>query len=116
MWSLFDPKKVPHLTDLYGDEFERAYLEAERQGLYERQVPARQLYGRMMRTLAQTGNGWMTFKDASNRTCNQTGPSGQVVHLSNLCTEIIEVTNQAETAVCNLGSINLGRLVDIRRG
>jgi ribonucleoside-diphosphate reductase alpha chain len=65
-----------------------------------------------MRTLAQTGNGWMTFKDPSNRRCNQTGTNGRVVHLSNLCTEIIEVTNQDETAVCNLGSINLGALVD----
>ncbi len=65
----------------------------------------------MMRTLAETGNGWMTFKDASNLKCNQTGETGNVVHLSNLCTEILEVTNQAETAVCNLGSINLGRMV-----
>ena len=121
-WSLFDPKKVPHLTDLFGAEFERAYVEAESQKLYERQVPARQLYARMMRTLAQTGNGWMTFKDPANARCNQTtdalvdGPDGQsvhprVVHLSNLCTEILEVTNDAETAVCNLGSINLGHFV-----
>lgn len=110
-WSLFDPKVVPHLTDLYGDEFRHAYLAAEQAGLYERQVSARQLYSRMMRTLAQTGNGWITFKDASNLKCNQTGEPGNVVHLSNLCTEILEVTNQQETAVCNLGSVNLGRLV-----
>ena len=116
-WSLFDPKKVPHFVDLYGEEFEAAYLAAEAEGLYERQVPARQLYSRMMRTLAETGNGWMTFKDASNSKCNQTGSSGddeegpRVVHLSNLCTEILEVTDQAETAVCNLGSVNLGAMV-----
>jgi ribonucleoside-diphosphate reductase alpha chain len=121
-WSLFDPKKVPHLTDLFGEEFERAYVEAESQKLYERQMPARQLYARMMRTLAQTGNGWMTFKDPANARCNQTsdtvidGPDGnpvhpRVVHLSNLCTEILEVTNDTETAVCNLGSINLGHFV-----
>jgi ribonucleoside-diphosphate reductase alpha chain len=71
-WSLFDPKVVPHLTDLYG---------------------------------------WVTFKDSSNLKCNQTGKDGNVVHLSNLCTEILEVTSQDETAVCNLGSVNLGRLV-----
>ncbi len=116
MWSLFDPKKVPHLVDLYGEEFEAAYLAAEEQGLHERQLPARQLYGRMMRTLAQTGNGWMTFKDASNSKCNQTGGNSRrggrnVVHLSNLCTEILEVTDQDNTAVCNLGSINLGQFV-----
>jgi ribonucleoside-diphosphate reductase alpha chain len=115
-WSLFDPKVVPHFTDLYGEEFERAYEQAEREGLAQRQVPARELYSRMMRTLAQTGNGWMTFKDHSNAKCNQTGsiaPDGQrhVVHLSNLCTEIIEVTSREETAVCNLGSVNIGRFV-----
>jgi len=116
-WSLFDPKKVPHFVDMYGDEFERAYIEAEEAGLYERQVSARDLYSRMMRTLAQTGNGWMTFKDASNLKCNQTGAPAakgeapRVVHLSNLCTEILEVTNQDETAVCNLGSVNLSRMI-----
>ena len=110
-WSLFDPKVVGHLTDLYGEEFERAYLQAEKDELYERQVPARQLYIRMMRSLAQTGNGWMTFKDSSNRKCNQTGADGRVVHLSNLCTEILEITSAEETAVCNLGSVNVGRLV-----
>ena len=55
-WSLFDPAKVPHLTDLYGPGFESAYLKAEEEGAYERQIPARELYSRMMRSLAQTGN------------------------------------------------------------
>ncbi len=63
----------------------------------------------MMRTLAQAGNGWMTFKDACNAKCNQSAAAGNVVHLSNLCTEITEVSIDAETAVCNLGSINLAR-------
>jgi ribonucleoside-diphosphate reductase alpha chain len=110
-WSLFDPKVVPHLTDLYGDAFEKAYAEAEAKGLAMRKVKARDLYARMMKTLAQTGNGWMTFKDISNRKSNQTGQDGNVIHLSNLCTEILEVTSQGETAVCNLGSLNLGRMV-----
>ncbi|MCB9743473.1 MAG: ribonucleoside-diphosphate reductase subunit alpha [Alphaproteobacteria bacterium] len=111
MWSLFDPKEVPHFVDLYGDDFERAYVQAEADGLAMRQLKARDLYARMMRTLAQTGNGWMTFKDACNRKSNQTGHPGRVVHSSNLCTEIVEVTNQGETAVCNLGSVNLARFV-----
>lgn len=106
-WSLFDPDEVPELPDLWGEEFDRAYRAAEEEGRFVRQLPARELYGRMMRTLAQTGNGWMTFKDASNRTCNQTAEPGNVVHLSNLCTEIIEVSSDDETAVCNLGSVNL---------
>jgi ribonucleoside-diphosphate reductase alpha chain len=108
-FSLFDPKSVPELPDLYGEEFERAYQAAERQGLATKTVKARDLYARMMRTLAQTGNGWMTFKDKSNRACNQTALPGRTVHLSNLCTEILEVTSAGETAVCNLGSINLAR-------
>jgi ribonucleoside-diphosphate reductase alpha chain len=108
-WSLFDPKLVPTLPDLWGDDFDRAYEEAEQAGLALKTVKARELYARMMRTLAQTGNGWITFKDKSNRACNQTTLAGRTVHLSNLCTEIIEVTSGDETAVCNLGSINLGR-------
>lgn len=109
VWSLFDPKVVPHFPDLYGDEFEEAYVKAEEEGLFMRQVQARDLYAKMMRTMAQTGNGWMTFKDASNRKSNQTARPENVVHLSNLCTEIIEVTSDSETAVCNLGSINAAR-------
>jgi ribonucleoside-diphosphate reductase alpha chain len=107
-WSLFDPKKVPLLPDIYGKDFEDAYVAAENAGLAFKTVRARELYSKMMRTLAQTGNGWMTFKDKSNRACNQTAKGG-VVHLSNLCTEILEVTSNKETAVCNLGSINLAR-------
>ena len=120
-WSLFDPKKVPELIDTFGDEFRAIYEKAEAAEQYEKQVPARQLYHRMMKTLAETGNGWMTFKDPANEKCNQTGPGtaganaanarDRVVHLSNLCTEILEVTSQDETAVCNLGSINLGEFV-----
>jgi ribonucleoside-diphosphate reductase alpha chain len=119
-WSLFDPKKVPELIDTFGDEFRTIYEQAEADGIYEKQVPARQLYQRMMKSLAETGNGWMTFKDSSNLKCNQTGPGptdeggnsrDRVVHLSNLCTEILEVTSQSETAVCNLGSVNLGEFL-----
>ncbi len=119
-WSLIDPDQAPELVDLWGAAFDARYLELEAEGAVVRTVKARDLYAKMMRTLAQTGNGWMTFKDAANRTCNQTtdqspgAPRGPVVHLSNLCTEIIEVSSDTETAVCNLGSINLAQhlLVD----
>ncbi|MGW2233817.1 ribonucleoside-diphosphate reductase subunit alpha [Streptomyces sp. NPDC001759] len=110
-WSLFSPADAPELVDLWGAEFDAAYRRAEAAGLARRTLPARELYGRMMRTLAQTGNGWMTFKDAANRTANQTAEPGHVVHSSNLCTEILEVTDDGETAVCNLGSVNLGAFV-----
>lgn len=108
MWSLFDPSQVPEFVDLFGEEFDKAYEAAEAAGRAVRQVKARDLYARMMKTLAQTGNGWMTFKDASNKKSNQTGLPQNVIHLSNLCTEILEVTSNDETAVCNLGSVNLG--------
>jgi ribonucleoside-diphosphate reductase alpha chain len=110
-WSLFSPSDVPELVDLWGEEFDAAYRKAEAAGLAQKTMPARDLYGRMMRTLAQTGQGWMTFKDASNRTANQTAEPGHTVHSSNLCTEILEVTDDGETAVCNLGSVNLGAFV-----
>lgn len=110
-WTLFDPKDVPELPDLFGEDFAKAYTKAEADGLGIREVKARELYSRMMRTLAQTGNGWITFKDACNTKSNQTGQNGHVVHSSNLCTEIVEVTSDKETAVCNLGSINLGKFV-----
>ncbi|MFF9477493.1 ribonucleoside-diphosphate reductase subunit alpha [Streptomyces sp. NPDC014733] len=106
-WSLFSPSDAPELVDLWGDAFDAAYRKAEAEGRAAKQVPARVLYSRMMRTLAQTGNGWMTFKDHANRTANQTAEPGKVVHSSNLCTEILEVTDDGETAVCNLGSVNL---------
>ena len=74
LWSLFDPKAVPQFTDLYGEDFAQAYKEAENQNLYTRQIKARELYHRMIKTLAETGNGWMTFKDSSNLKSNQTAP------------------------------------------
>src|SRR5208282_4876359 len=75
------------------------------QGLARKTLRARELYGRMMRVLAQTGNGWMTFKDKSNRACNQTAKPGHTVHLSNLCTEILEVTSTIEIAVRQLDRV-----------
>lgn len=108
-WSLIDPSIAPELVDLWGDEFVAAYKQHEELGNAVKTVKARDLYSKMMRTLAQTGNGWMTFKDASNRTSNQTADPANVIHLSNLCTEILEVTNSDQTAVCNLGSVNLAR-------
>lgn len=111
MWSLFDPKDTPDLVDLWGDNFEQAYLKYEAAGVARKQISARDLYARMMKTLAQTGNGWMNFKDASNAKSNQTLLPGNAIHSSNLCTEILEITNEKETAVCNLGSLNLSKFV-----
>lgn len=68
-WSLFDPKA---LADRYGDDFVYAYERAERDGLAAKSIKARDVYAQMTRTLAETGNGWMTVKDKCNRACKST--------------------------------------------
>ena len=111
VWSLFDPKTCAHLINLFGEDFRNAYLALEADAKFVRQINARDLYARMMKSLAETGNGWMTFKDACNTKSNQTLVPGRIAHSSNLCTEIVEISSEQETAVCNLGSINLARHV-----
>lgn len=110
-WSLFSPLQAPELITTFGEEFENRYHELEAKGKAFKQVSARALYSRMMQTLAETGNGWMCFKDRSNNRSAQTGKEGNVIRSSNLCTEILEIANHDETAVCNLGSINAGAFV-----
>lgn len=116
MWSLFSPNDVPELTETFGEEFEKHYLRYENEGKALKQVPARTLYARMMQTLAETGNGWICFKDKANLRSSQTAQPGNVIHSSNLCTEILEVTSLKETAVCNLGSINLPSFITPQGG
>ena len=65
-------KRCQELVDSYGKEFEKKYKEAEEKGLATKKVSARKLYAKMMKTLAETGNGWMNFKDHSNEKSNQT--------------------------------------------
>lgn len=110
-WSLFCPSVAPELNELYGEAFNEKYKAYEAQELYKKQVPARELYANMIKTLAETGNGWMCFKDKANLRSAQTGKNGNIIHSSNLCTEILEVTDSDHTAVCNLGSINLASFV-----
>lgn len=114
-WTLLSPvdPDVAALTRLYGEAFNTAYiaLEAKYEAMevkpkWYKKLPAQTIWHRMMSTLAQTGNGWMNFKDRANETCNQVTPTnGQIVRSSNLCTEILEVVDQQNIAVCNLGSI-----------
>jgi ribonucleoside-diphosphate reductase alpha chain len=109
-WTLFSPDEVPDLHHLYGQRFERAYEAYEAKarsgemGL-TRTIPARKLWRKMLTMLFETGHPWMTFKDA----CNVRSPQDHagVIHSSNLCTEITLNTSADETAVCNLGSVNL---------
>lgn len=110
-WSLFSPNEVPNLLSSFGAEFDKFYVEYEAAGKAYKKIPARTLYSRMMQTLAETGNGWICFKDKANLRSAQTAEKGNVIHSSNLCTEILEVTSGEETAVCNLGSVNLSMYV-----
>ncbi|MBK1680971.1 ribonucleoside-diphosphate reductase subunit alpha [Rhodocyclus tenuis] len=109
-WTLFSPVDVPDLHDKFGAEFAAAYNAYETQAAagklpLHRKVPAVQLWRKMLTMLFETGHPWITFKDA----CNLRSPQQHagVVHSSNLCTEITLNTSADETAVCNLGSINL---------
>jgi len=109
-WTLFSPNSVPDLHDLFGAEFEKAYVAYEAQAARgeikpSRTVPATDLWRKMLTMLFETGHPWITFKDA----CNVRSPQQHagVVHSSNLCTEITLNTSDTETAVCNLGSVNL---------
>ncbi len=114
MWSLFSPDETPDLHDLYGVEFKKRYEQYEQLGLAGelrlfRQMPAKDLWKKMLTMLFETGHPWVTFKDPSNIRSPQDHVG--VVHSSNLCTEITLNTTSNETAVCNLGSINLARHV-----
>ncbi len=109
-WTLFSPVDVPDLHEKYGTAFEAAYVAHEAKAAagklkLHKKIPAVQLWRKMLTMLFETGHPWITFKDA----CNLRSPQQHVgvVHSSNLCTEITLNTSNEETAVCNLGSVNL---------
>ncbi|MEO8021179.1 ribonucleoside-diphosphate reductase subunit alpha [Polaromonas sp.] len=109
-WTLFSPSDTPDLHDKFGVEFEKAYTAYEAKAERGEIKPARKLqaidmWRKMLSMLFETGHPWITFKDA----CNVRSPQQHVgvVHSSNLCTEITLNTSDTETAVCNLGSVNL---------
>jgi len=122
-WYLFSPNETPELHELYGKEFEKKYKEYVKLGkkgelrIFE-EVSAKDLWKRMLRSLFETGHPWITFKDPSN--IRYSNIHEGTVHSSNLCTEILlhtkptqyaensrKIKEYGETAVCNLGSINL---------
>ncbi len=114
MWTLFSPDETPDLHHIYGRQFEKRYTEYEKmaqEGQIKlfKQMPAKDLWRKMVTMLFETGHPWITFKDP----CNVRSPQDHVgvIHNSNLCTEITLNTSKEETAVCNLGSVNLARHV-----
>lgn len=124
-WYFFDPKEA-ELHDLFGKEFDRAYnalIDLAENGHIDnwRKIPAKELWKKMLKVLFETSHPWNTFKDPCN--IRYTNQHEGVVHSSNLCTEITlhtkaskyksgEKTEIGETAVCNLGSINLVNHID----
>ena len=109
-WTLFSPSDTPDLHDKFGKDFEKIYTayeaKAERGEIKpSRKLQATDMWRKMLSMLFETGHPWITFKDA----CNIRSPQQHtgVVHSSNLCTEITLNTSDTETAVCNLGSVNL---------
>ena len=109
-WTFFCPADVPELHDLYGTEFKEKYEYYESLNLPRaRKINSFDLWRKMLTMLFETGHPWFTFKDPINLRSPQDHVG--VVHSSNLCTEITLNTSKDETAVCNLGSINLSNMV-----
>lgn len=113
-WTLFRANETPDLHELFGAAFEQRYAEYEERvkngEMYGREVPAVDLWKKMLKMLFETGHPWITFKDP----CNVRSPQDHtgVIHSSNLCTEITLNTSDEETAVCNLGSVVLDSHLD----
>lgn len=111
MWSMFCPSSLSTpLEDVYGDEYERLYLEYESKKLYKHQVKARNIWFAICNAQIETGTPYLLYKDAVNSKSNQKNVG--TIKSSNLCCEIVEYTSKDETAVCNLASISLPMFVN----
>ena len=108
-WSLFCPDKCPGLSDAYGDEYKQMYLEYENRKMYTKQISARELWIKVLDAQMETGTPYLLYKDAANIKSNQKNLG--TIKSSNLCTEILEYSDEKETAVCNLASISLTKCV-----
>lgn len=117
VWSLMCPSECPGLNETYGDEFDRLYRSYESEGRYRRQVPALELLAEIVKSMIETGNPYIMFKDNVNHRSNQKNIG--VIRGSNLCSEICLYFDKDETAVCMLGAVVLHRgvrsLVDDQR-
>ena len=108
-WCLFCPDKCPGLSDCYGDEFKALYEKYESEERYNVKMSARKLWFAVMDSQMETGTPYLLYKDAANIKSNQKNVG--TIKSSNLCTEIIEYSDNTETAVCNLASIALSKFV-----
>ena len=108
-WSLLDPSECPGLSDVYGDEYEKMYVDYETRGMAKQIVKARDVWNTMIITQIETGLPYVSNKDAVNRANMQMNAG--VIKGSNLCNEIVEYSSKDETAVCVIGSIVLKNYV-----
>ena len=109
-WSLFCPNVCPKLREVYGEEFKNLYIDYENKKLYKSQINARDLWIEILDAQMETGTPYLLYKDAVNNKSNQKNIG--TIMSSNLCTEIMEYSDDKETAVCNLASIGLPMFVD----
>lgn len=110
-WSLMCPQTVKNLHHLYGKDFEEKYIQYEIEGKINSTIPARFLWQKIIVSQIETGTPYILFKDHINLKSNQKNLG--TITSSNLCAEIVQYTSPEETAVCNLASINLTKMVSI---
>lgn len=112
-WSLFCPSEAQNLHTTHGSEFEALYHRYETEGRAKKTFPARELWNAILESQIETGTPYMLYKDAANEKSNQQNLG--TIRCSNLCTEIIEYTDENEAAVCNLASLSLPRFVENKK-
>jgi len=108
-WTLFCPSEAPGLADVWGEEFKTLYERYEAEGLGRKQIDAQKLWFKVLDAQIETGTPYLLYKDACNAKSNQKNLG--TIKSSNLCTEIIQYSNEQETSVCNLASIALPSFV-----
>jgi ribonucleoside-diphosphate reductase alpha subunit len=110
-WTLFSPDKTPDLPDLYGEEFDRRYVEYENTpGMAVTDIPARKVWEHILESQTETGTPYILYKDACNRKSNQKNLGTMLC--SNLCAEILQYTSENEISICNLASVCLPMFIE----
>jgi ribonucleoside-diphosphate reductase alpha subunit len=104
-WTLMCPDECPGLADVYGEEFKTLYESYEQAGRGRITIQARDLWYKVMDAQMETGTPYLLYKDACNRKSNQKNVG--TIKSSNLCSEVVQYSDDKETAVCNLASIGL---------
>ena len=110
VWSLMCPDQCPNLNTTHGNEFEKLYLQYEKEGRFVKQIKARDLWNKIIECQIQSGLPYMCFKDHANNKSNQKNLG--TIRSSNLCAEVMEYSDYNETATCNLASICLPRFIE----